>query len=228
MNLDSASFVEWLEARFLPELPDFQWDDGARTAILVIDLVRGFCDQGPLASPRVDALVKPVGAFLQEAQRRGVKHFCFCCDEHPPDSPEFQAFPPHCLAGSSESALHPHLSQLGLGQRFAKGALNGMLETGLPAYLQAHPELDRFVLVGDCTDLCIFQTAMHLRMLANARGLSWQVVVVANLVDTFDLPLTVAQSLGALPHPGDLCHAFALYQLRLNGCRVERYSSISA
>jgi nicotinamidase-related amidase len=227
LALKNSLFLEWLEDRFLPGIPEFHWQDESATALLIIDLVRGFCDIGPLASPRVEALVEPVAAFVRQAQRRGVSHFCWCCDEHPADSPEFAAFPPHCLAGTAESELHPVLQQLNLGQRFSKGALSGMLETGLPAYLQTHPEIQRFILVGDCTDLCIFQTAMHLRMLANARNLNWQVIVIANLVATYDLPLEIAEQVGAMPHPGDFCHTLALYQLRLNGCQVERYSSIS-
>lgn len=224
----APEFLQWLEGRFLPSLPAFEWPAPERTAILVVDLVRGFCHLGPLASPRVEGLIGPTVAFLQDAQGRGVGHFCFCCDEHPPDSPEFLAYPPHCLTGTPESDLHPDLAALNLGPRFPKGALDAMLETGLPVYLADHPEVDHFVVIGDCTDLCIYQTAMHLRMLANARKLDWKVVVLADLVDTFDIPLEVAEKIGALPHPGDFLHALGLYQLCLNGCRVERYSKISA
>ena len=209
-------------------LPTFQWVAAPRTAVIVVDLVRGFCDLGPLASNRVDRLISPVAQFLQEAKAQGVDYIFFCCDEHPADSPEFLAFPPHCVVGSAEAELHPVLADLRLGQIFTKGSLNGMLETGLPECLEQHPDIENFVVVGDCTDLCIFQTAIHLRMLANVKKRNWDVVVLANLVDTFDMPREVADRLGAMPHPADLCHRLALYQLRLNGCRVERYSSISA
>jgi len=228
VSLSAQQFLGWLEGEFLPQLPAFDWHSPDSTAILVIDLIQGFCDHGPLASPRVAALVDPVVGFLQAARSRGVQHICFCCDEHPPDSPEFQAFPPHCLKGTSESELTPRLLQLNIGKRFGKAALSGLLETELLAYLENYPQVKRFVLVGDCTDLCIYQTAMHLRMLANARGHDWEVVVLADLVDTYDLPLEVSRTIGALPHPAALCHAMSLYQLRLNGCAVQRYSSISA
>lgn len=215
-------------------IPILEWPHGdavSRTAIVVVDLIRGFCHLGPLASPRVEALVGPVAQFLLQAQQHGLQHFWFCCDEHAPDSPEFQAFPPHCIAGSEESQIHPTLEALNLGsgrRRFAKGSLNAFLEGPLLAHLEQHPEIDRFLFVGDCTDLCVLQGAMHLRMLANTRGLQWQVDIVSDLVDTYDVPVSVAQELGILPHPADTCHKFALYQLKLNGCRLFRYSSISA
>ena len=226
----SQAFFTWLEGPFLQSLPAFAGPSlrPARTAILVVDLVRGFCHLGPLASPRVEALVPRVRAFLEEAQRRGVAQFWFCCDEHQADSPEFQSFPPHCVAGTAESELHPHLEGFPGGLRFAKGSLNALLEPELERHLQSHAELEHFILVGDCTDLCIYSAAMHLRMQANRAGLSRQVWVLADLVDTYDLPLDLAQGLGAMPHPGDLCHAWGLYQMRLNGCQVVRYSSISA
>lgn len=226
----SQAFLDWLEGPFLQDMPDFDWAalSPERTAILVVDLVRGFCHLGPLASPRVEALVPRVRAFLEEARQQGVEQFWFCCDEHQADSPEFQAFPPHCVAGTAESEIHPLLEGFPGGLRFAKGSLNALLEPELEQHLQALPQLEHFVLLGDCTDLCIYSAAMHLRMQANRLGLKRRIWVLADLVDTYDLPLEVASSLGAMPHPGDLCHAWGLYQMRLNGCQVVRYSSISA
>lgn len=228
MAVSDQEFLAWLQGEFLDGIPSFSWDDlgDPRTvAVLVVDLVRGFCHVGPLSSPRVEALVKPTAGFLRDAHSRGVPHIWFCCDEHEADSPEFQAFPPHCVKGTPEAELHPDLEALGMGRRISKASLNAMLETELPGLIEAHPELRHFVLVGDCTDLCIYSAGMHLRMLANARGTDWQVWIVADLVNTYDLPLEVARGIGALPHPGDLCHQFALYQLRLNGCKLANYSS---
>jgi len=229
-----VEFFRWIDEELPNHIPLLEWPHGeavSRTAIVIVDLVRGFCHLGPLASPRVEALVDPVAQFLMQARQQNLQHFWFCCDEHPPDSPEFQSFPPHCIAGSEESQLHPTLEALNLGsgcRRFAKGSLNAFLEGPLLAHLEQHPEIDRFLFVGDCTDLCVFQGAMHLRMLANTRGLTWQVDIVSDLVDTYDVPVAVAQELGILPHPAETCHKLALYQLKLNGCRLFRYSSISA
>jgi nicotinamidase-related amidase len=220
VDSEKVAFLEWLDG-FTHNLPAFDWDEypAASTAILVIDLVRGFCHLGPLASPRVEALVEPAHAFLQEAKSRGMEHLLFCCDEHAPDSPEFQAFPPHCLKDTPESDIHPRLQ--GLGRRFAKGSLNSLLEEELLDYLKSHPQLCNFIVVGDCTDLCVYSAAMHLRMLANRSCLShWKVQVLANLVDTYDLPLETATRLGILPHPAELCHQMALYQMALNGVKV--------
>lgn len=195
-------------------------------------MVRGFCDLGPLASPRIKALVPGVVRFLQEARAGGIGRFWFLCDSHPEASPEFLSFPPHCQEGSAESQLHPQLEALDLGpdcRRFDKGSLNGFLESELQQALDKVSQEHHFLLIGDCTDLCIQQAAMHLRMVANCRQRNWRVEVVADLVQTYDITVEVASKLGLLPHPGDFCHLYALYQLKLNGCEVSwAYSSISA
>ena len=41
-------------------------------------------------------------------------------------------------------------------------------------------------------------------------------------VDTYDLPVETARSIGAVPHPADLLHLVFLYSLMLNGVEVVR------
>ena len=67
---------------------------------------------------------------------------------------------------------------------FPKNSINSHLGTGLGAWLQANPQIDRFVVVGDCSDLCTYQAAMHLRLEANALNLSRRVIVPADVVET--------------------------------------------
>jgi hypothetical protein len=42
-------------------------------------------------------------------------------------------------------------------------------------------------------------------------------------VQTYDLPVDAAKSLGIPPHPGDLLHAVFLYHLALNGVEVVQH-----
>ncbi len=102
-----------------------------------------------------------------------------------------------------------------------KNSISSDLGTGLSSWLDQHPEVTTFIVVGDCTDLCVYQAAMYLRLRANALGLkSVRVVVPANAVQTYDLPVTTATELGILPHDGDLLHRLFLYHMALNGIEV--------
>jgi hypothetical protein len=62
---------------------------------------------------------------------------------------------------------------------------------------------------------------MYLRLRANVLGLRQvRVIVPADCVQTYDLPVETAQELGALPHDGDLLHRVFLYHMALNGIEV--------
>ncbi len=229
MKADSA-FFQWLAGHeanravvpFEQLIPTGAEAEGC--AIVAVDLVKGFCEQGPLASPAVGELVKPVRDFLLSAREHGVGPIFFPCDAHSPDTPEFEAFPPHCLAGSEESQLVDMLAELSLsppGQRLDKGSVSSLLGTGLAEKLK-RSEIHTVICVGDCTDLCLYHLAVGLRYYANQEGLEWRVVVPAELVATYDLPVEAALQVGALPHPGELLHSIFLYHLELNGVRVVR------
>ena len=103
-----------------------------------------------------------------------------------------------------------------------KNSIHSGLNTGLNEWIAAHPEVDTYVVVGDCTDLCTYQLAMHLRLDANARQLQRRVLVPVECVDTYDRPVDVAVEQGGLPHPADLLHAVFLYHMALNGVEVVR------
>lgn len=223
----SAPFLTWL-AGWEAGLKSVQLDDliaGRPThmAVMCVDLVVGFCYEGPLASPRVARVVPPIVELFQKANAAGVRHFVLTQDNHPPDAVEFGVYAPHCVTGTREAETVSELLALPFANGFVvipKNSINSAIGTGLDAWLEAHPEVDTFIVVGDCTDLCTYQLAMHLRLRANALGLQQRVALPANCVATYDLPVETAKELGILPHDGDLLHAVFLYSMALNGVEV--------
>lgn len=216
---------EWYQA--LPELALRDLIGGApeRTAVLSIDVVNGFCKSGPLASERVGRIVRPIAELLQRAHDLGVRHFVLAHDAHHPETPEFESFPPHCVRSTAESEAMDELKALPFFETvaiFPKNSISSHLGTGLGAWIDERPQLDRFVVVGDCSDFCIYQAAMQLRVEANAAHLRRRVVVPANAVDTFDTPVSVARELGIKAHDGDLHHMMFLHHMAINGVEVVR------
>lgn len=77
------------------------------------------------------------------------------------------------------------------------------------------------IVVGNCTDLCVYNLTMHLRLRANAYSLKKQrVIVPANAVDTFDMSVDVARNVGGMAHPGNFFHYLFLYHMVINGVQV--------
>lgn len=197
--------------------------DPRRVGLVSVDLVVGFATQGRLASPRIAAIVPAVTQLMRALYAWGVRDMALIHDTHAPDALEFRQFGPHCIVHTEESqavseiAALPFFSELPV---FPKNSCSTAIETAFPAWVEARPNVDTFVVVGDCTDICVYDLATYLRRQADARGEERTVVVPANCVETYDLPVDVARSLGATPHPGDLLHALFLYHMALNGVLV--------
>ena len=66
-------------------------------AVLVVDMVRGFLEEGhPLyCGDRARRIIPNVQHLLEQELAQGATVF-FICDHHTPDDPEFRMFPPHC------------------------------------------------------------------------------------------------------------------------------------
>lgn len=193
-----------------------------RVCILAVDVLKGFCDEGALASARVRRMVPHTRRILERAHGLGVTSFVHCCDAHPEDSREFESFPPHCLAGTREAEPVAELEALpfaNLIEVIPKRSINALYGTDLEARLSGRG-LSTLVCLGDCTDLCLYQLAVGLRLLANTHHHDWQVVVPARAVETYDLGVEAAAKLQAMPHPGELLHPLFLYHMQLNGVRV--------
>ncbi|MGD0709226.1 MAG: isochorismatase family protein [Anaerolineaceae bacterium] len=154
---------------------------------------------------------------------RGVRNIVLIQDTHEPDAVEFGSFPPHCVRGTAEAETVDAFKALPFFDQIKvmpKNSIASGLNTGLVEWLASHLSVDTFIVVGDCTDLCSYQLAMHLRLDANARQLKRRVVLPADCVDTYDTPLALAKEIGAFPHPGDLLHAVFLYHMALSGVEV--------
>lgn len=224
----SRLFLNYLDEWYqnLPQLPlaDLVGSTPERVAVISVDMVNGFCKEGPLAGPRVGALIEPVVEVFHRAYDLGVRSFVLTQDTHPPDTPEFQAYPPHCIAGTPESQTIAELQNLPFASDITiipKNSLSSAIGTSLGEWIGEHPQLTTFIVVGDCTDLCVHATAMHLRLYANAHNIHGRrVIIPASAVDTFEIPVNVARESGILAHHGDLHHLLFLHHMAINGIEV--------
>jgi nicotinamidase-related amidase len=102
-----------------------------------------------------------------------------------------------------------------------KNSVSCDIGTDLDPWLETHPRVTTFIVAGDCTDICVYLMAMHLRLRANVLGVGEaRVIIPADCVQTYDLSVEAAAQVGALPHDGDLLHSIFLYHMALNGIEV--------
>ena len=224
---DHSAFLEWLqgwENGLAPLDLAEAIDDPDRVAIVSEDLLKGFCDVGPLASDRATSIVPAAVRVFERAHALGVRHFLLFQDTHQQGAVEFSAYPPHCVEGTEESETIDELEGLASSDLFTilpKNTISSNVGTDLDGWLREHPDVDTFIIVGVCTDICVYQAAVHFRVRANVLGQDdARIIVPADAVQTFDTPVEVAEEIGAMPHDGDLLHRLSLYHMALNGIEV--------
>ncbi len=160
--------------------------------VMVVDMLEGFARIGPLASPRVEALLPRQCEFLRALPHESA--VVFLADAHEPDDFELRHFPPHCLRGTCEAEICPELLEAAHEARadvriLHKHTFSGFLGTRLERIILALPDPE-WIVIGYATDCCIDTNVAELAY----RGR--EVTVVRELVDTWDLSLEEARAAG--------------------------------
>jgi len=148
-------------------------------AVLVIDMLRGFLEEGYPLYCGIEArnIIPNVQQLLKRELDQGSKIF-YLCDRHVPDDPEFKMFPPHCIEGSEEAELIPELSPY-LGEIIPKKTFSSFHDTSLDKKLKAiKPET--IVVCGVVTHICVLSAVM------DARTRGYEVEVPVDCVASFD------------------------------------------
>jgi nicotinate phosphoribosyltransferase len=148
-------------------------------AVLVVDMLRGFLEEGyPLyCGVRARRIIPNIQALLERELAGGSKIF-FICDHHDKDDAEFKMFPPHCIADTAEAEVIPELAGY-KGEVIPKKRYSAFHGTGLGDKLeQLKPE--KLIICGVCTDICVCHTA------ADARNRDYTVDVPVDGVASFD------------------------------------------
>ena len=225
-----------------------------RTGLVIVDPVVGFTRRGALSDP--DAMLPMVGEVnaltqrLLEALGEKLSVFVFL-DHHGPDQLE-PPYPPHCQEGTGEEELDPALKWL-QGHRAVtlqeKNCINGIvgaLEPSAEHTLQGRDGnpvvafsyrntfvewvlregLDRLLVVGDCTDICVLDfvvTALSARNhgLFGERRADMPIGVLARGCATYHLGDPEALGLPLVArHDRDITHHAALYFMQSRGALI--------
>jgi len=149
-------------------------------AVIVADLVRGFLEEGnPLyCGDAARRIIPHVQRLLEQEIARGSRVF-YICDHHDPDDQEFKIFPPHCVAGTSETELIPEIARYP-GEILPKTRYSAFFDTTLGEKLEIlRPE--KLIVCGVCTNICVLHTV------SDARNRNYEVEVPIDCVASFDM-----------------------------------------
>lgn len=226
----NIAFLDYLNQWYLQlpaiSLPGLLKDRPAdATAVVSVDVVNGFAKEGNLSSSRIAAIVQPIVNLFRAAQQNGIREFLLLQDTHPANSKEFLIYRPHCIEGTHESNTVEELRAIPGFDHFQvmpKKTINPGIEDGLRNWMKDHSGLQQILLVGDCTDICVYLLAIFFKSWQVLQGKDLRVVVPADCVDTYDVPLQPDQKNATPPHPGEFLHILFLYHMQLNGAQIVR------
>lgn len=225
---ESTKFLDYIE-NWLENLPILTFEEvipePEKAAIISADVINGFLYEGPLSSPRVAAIDKPITQLLKVAWKRGVRDILLVQEGHHQDSLEFDAFGAHALKGTAEAETIDMIKALPFYHQLDiiyKESIHPALNNNFDEWIDQRNHLKTFIAVGDVTDLCLYHLATYLRFRANAFHQERHVIVPANCVQTWHISVEDSEGLPVMPHHGDLLHTEFLYHLALNGIEVVR------
>jgi len=222
----STEFLNYLE-NWLDSRPSVALDEvisePAESAIISVDVINAFLYEGPLSSLRVAPIGESISKLMKESWDLGLRDILLVQDHHSDETQEFSEFGEHAVGGTDQAEAIDLIKELPFYDQVTtiyKDSIHPALNNGFDAWVDQRKLLNTFIAVGDVTDLCVYQLATYLKLLANAYHQERRVIVPANCVQTWHLSVEDAEDLPAMPHHGDLLHATFLYHMAVNGIEV--------
>ena len=129
-----------------------------KEALLVIDMLNDFCNEGaPLFVPATRGVIPNIAREIKRARGAGAR-VIYICDAHAPDDIEFRNWPPHAVGGTAGSDVVDELRPLPGDTVLEKTTLMPFYRTGLDDELRkAGAEL--VTITGCVTNICVMLAA---------------------------------------------------------------------
>lgn len=180
------------------------------TAIIVVDMVKGFYNEGALKNDKVEEIINPMVNFLTKVKEYNKVFFI---DSHDEKSAEFLSYPKHCINGTTESELIDELIDFSKNKKsviLRKNSINGFHSDRFKNWIDNNKQIDNLIIVGVCTDICVKTLAISLKTYFNEINQYKRIIVPKNMVETYDAPF----------HNRDFTNLVAFYEMRSNGIEI--------
>ena len=151
--------------------------------IIIVDMVNGFVKEGTLHDEKIMGIVDNIKKLIDKKRDYDL---IVLEDSHENNCAEFASFPVHCLKGSSESKTIDELQYVFSLPNFEaciqKNSTNGFFALEKANLVDG----DEYIIVGCCTDICVAQLALTLKIYGNDSDATKKVIVVKDAVSTYD------------------------------------------
>lgn len=156
------------------------------TAMVIVDAVNGFIREGAMSSKRIESIIPNIVSLMKKCKEKNIPIAAFA-DCHGEKCAEFESFPPHCIKGTSESEIVDEIKSEGGYKLIEKNSTNGFHEKEFVNCLETNGK-SRFIVTGDCTDICVLQFCLSLKTWFTQKNLQSEIIIPLNCVETYDAP----------------------------------------
>ena len=157
--------------------------------LIVVDMVNGFVREGAMSSQNIEHIVPEVEKLVKEFTESDDKQVVFVKDTHENNAREFKRYPIHCLKGTSES---DNVDELKKYEEDAiiheKNSTSAIFPNNLLVNIDKMKKLEKVVIVGCCTDICVINLAIPLQNYFDQENRDVEIIVPENAVETYDAP----------------------------------------
>ena len=190
-----------------------QQAEAKRKALVIVDMVNGFINEGILHDPHIDTITDEIVRLAKAYIENGDKVIAFR-DCHTEESTELISnggvMPPHCIEGTNEVNQVSKLAEIEKYMDvFEKNSTDGFM---VPAVQKAIQEFDEIAVVGCCTDICVKNFAISAKNFFNQNNKRVTIKVPENAVETYHNP--------ALDHDRDEWNQMAFRFIKQAGVEV--------
>ncbi|MCM1330522.1 MAG: cysteine hydrolase [Ruminococcus sp.] len=165
---------------------DFSQIPAEGTAMVIVDAVNGFIREGAMSSPRIEEIIPNIVELMKKCKAKSIPIAAFA-DCHGENCAEFESFPPHCVKGTSEAEIVDEIKAEGGYKLIEKNSTNGFHEQAFRDCLEKNGK-SRFIVVGDCTDICVLQFCLSLKTYFTQKNMRSEIIIPLNCVETYDAP----------------------------------------
>lgn len=160
--------------------------------LIVVDMVNGFVTKGPMADSYIQTIIPPIRREMINFINDDKKDVVVIKEGHNKGAVEFNSYPEHCVAGTEEAELVDGLKDFEKYARvFIKNSTSAIWADGFMDLIKqyvANPKFKRIVITGCCTDICVMNLAIPLKMFFNQFNIDVEVMIPENAVETFHIP----------------------------------------
>ncbi len=157
--------------------------------LIVVDMVNGFVREGAMASQNIEHIVPEVERLVKEFTESSEGQTIFVKDTHEKDAREFNRYPIHCLKDTSESENIEELKKYESDAIIhEKNSTSAIFPNNLLINIEKMKSLEKVVIVGCCTDICVINLAIPLQNYFDQENRDIEIIVPMNAVETYDAP----------------------------------------